>query len=172
MFRFLLKKKFGFFENGLLTSISFTFFMMLYLCFFALLALNINFIYNIDHDFIAIFGFFISMPLSATSITTIMKIIEKYRENNPYNTEIVIENNKKLEVKYFPALYKKEYYYNGKLHREDKPAIVIENINSYDIYNLLTKQDTFCLFGKQYENKSEFDKAKEKLLIHDKIGNF
>jgi len=172
MFRFLLKKKFGFFENGLLTSISFTFFMMLYLCFFALLTLNIKFIYNIDHDFIAIFGFFISMPLSAKSITTIMKIIEKYRENNPYNTEIVIENNKKLEVKYFPALYKKEYYYNGKLHREDKPAIIIENTHPFGIYNLLAKQDTFCLFGKKYENKAEFDKAKEKLLMQDKIANF
>ena len=166
MFRFLLKKKFGFFENGLLT------FMMLYLCFFALLTLNIKFIYNIDHDFIAIFGFFISMPLSAKSITTIMKIIEKYRENNPYNTEIVIENNKKLEVKYFPALYKKEYYYNGKLHREDKPAIIIENTHPFGIYNLLAKQDTFCLFGKKYENKAEFDKAKEKLLMQDKIANF
>ena len=102
----------------------------------------------------------------------IMKIIEKYRENNPYNTEIVIENNKKLEVKYFPALYKKEYYYNGKLHREDKPAIIIENTHPFGIYNLLAKQDTFCLFGKKYENKAEFDKAKEKLLMQDKIANF
>ena len=83
-----------------------------------------------------------------------------------------IENNKKLEVKYFPALYKKEYYYNGKLHREDKPAIIIENTHPFGIYNLLAKQDTFCLFGKKYENKAEFDKAKEKLLMQDKIANF
>ena len=27
-------------------------------------------------------------------------------------------------------------------------------------------------FGKKYENKAEFDKAKEKLLMQDKIANF
>lgn len=73
------------------------------------------------------------MPLSAKSITTIMEIIKKYRENNP--------------------------------------AIVIENFSSYGVYNLFSKP-TFYLFGKEYENKAEFDKAKEKLLMQDKIGNF
>jgi len=94
MFRFLLKKKFGFFENGWFVSISFAFFMTLYFCFFALLALNIKFIHNIDHDFIVIFVFFILLTLSVKSLSSIMEIIKKFRENITYNTEIVIENNK------------------------------------------------------------------------------
>ena len=60
----------------------------------------------------------------------ILKKIKNYRENTPYKTYTIKEDNKELEVRDYPTLYMKEYYYNGKLHRENGMAVELYGFHS------------------------------------------
>ena len=77
----------------------------------------------------------------------ILKKIKNYRENTPYKTYTIKEDNKELEVRDYPTLYMKEYYYNGKLHRESGLAVEL-----YGFYSTCTKHGKDFFYLKSLNN--------------------
>jgi hypothetical protein len=83
------------------------------------------------------------------------------RYNIPYEKEIVYEKEKKYEVHFFPILYLKKYYHNGKIHREEGAAII------YCFEHQLSNKD------KYYLNNIEIPKEKfESQKIKNKVSVF
>lgn len=106
------------------------------------------------------------------------KIVINYRLNTPYNIYTIEEDNKELEVREYPVLHMKEYYYNGKLHRESGLAVEFDpagfacekhgdNIMRFD-----NGQKGFLfLNGKKY-NYREFHEVLPKVRIQNKTASF
>ena len=93
-------------------------------------------------------------------IYLIERLIEKYRENNPFSINHINQNGKLIEERNFPSLNKREYYYNGNLHNEEHGAIQYDNGNAL-----------FYLFGKKY-NPVDFKEQKDKIIMQEKMEKF
>lgn len=157
MFKFLLKKRYGLMENRSFYS------FLLFIPFF-ILAMCVVFFpeYLVEYKFAFLSFCFIMYYVIFSS----KKWIEDYRKNTPYKIKSVNENKKELKMHIYPALDKIEFYYKGKLHRENKPAVV-HNYTSKD-----NKKYEFHLFGKKYKNKEHFKKSRKFAHLQNQIDSF
>tara|TARA_B100000073_G_C23737491_1_gene572702 strand:- start:2999 stop:3472 length:474 start_codon:yes stop_codon:yes gene_type:complete len=157
MFKFLLKRRYGLSDSR--EFISFLFFVPFLILVSILLFFN-NFF--VENKSIVLIGCLTIYYIFYSS----KKWIENYRKNTPYKIKSINENKKELQMFIYPTLDKIEFYYKGKLHREDKPAVV----RNYTSKN--NKEYDFFLFGKKYKNKEKFDKAKNIVLLQNQINTF
>lgn len=146
--KIFLKKHTKFLNKSLIPSLLFSFIYVLF-----------NFEYNEFNKtyclFVCFFTLYIFLMINLILIIAqfILNIIRKII---PYEIKIINEFDKKYNVHFFPILNMKKYYHKGKLHRENKPAIIYyedtQNIHLKDIK--ITKEN----FTKE--------------IIKNKIGKF
>ena len=171
MFKFLLKKKYNTIKyiksnQILLFIVSVLLPMILTYFFIAFLAGLSNFNYSSSSAQFSSFFFvvavcsYILMNIGFFIIYLIERLIEKYRENNPFSINHINQNGKLIEERNFPSLNKREYYYNGNLHNEEHGAIQYDNGNAL-----------FYLFGKKY-NPVDFKEQKDKIILQEKMEKF
>lgn len=170
MFKFLLKRKTGLGNAGTFSIISILSWFLWIFLFTKFVDKEYNSLVIFLIAFLVVFTFF--------GCVLIKDFVDKYRMKKPYNVYTIKENNKEIEVREYPILRMKEYYYNGKLHRENGLSVVFDS-------NYLTceKHGTkpicfrngirgfFFLNGKNY-NRDEFIKNLPKVRIQNKALSF
>ena len=160
MFKFLLKKRYRIISNYFTIFVFSLFFSFI----FSVSNYEYNF-FNIDSNkmLIILLSFLISGTIIFSGIFFIIhKLIELYRHSNPFKITYIKQNNKTLEVRYYPSLLIKKYYYNGLLHNEKEEAIQYANGEL---------NDQFYLLGKEY-TYHDFLLLKEKLITQSKVESF
>lgn len=175
MFKFLLKRKTGF---GSFSAFASTF-----------LALFLSFFFFDFDNFFEFFEFFEENTLLGLTpiyfqiiffilFELILKKIKKYRENTPYKIYTIKENNKEIEVREYPTLYMREYYYNGKLHRESGFAVEISSFSSpclkhgKDFFILSGSLKGFLFLNGKKQTEEEFIYNIDKVKLQHKALSF
>ncbi len=119
MFKFLLKR-----ETGLGNPC--TFLIITILSWFLWIFLFAKFI-DKEYNFLSFFLVPTLVVFTFSCCVLIKKNVDKYRTKKPYKVYTIKENNKEIEVREYPILRMKEYYYNGKLHRESGLSVVFDS---------------------------------------------
>ncbi len=180
MFKFLLKRKTGWGNSDIFSILSFILSIVFSLFIFHLFKFDNLFEFlknNIILGFIPIL-FLITFLII---FELILKKIKNYRENTPYKTYTIKEDNKELEVRDYPTLYMKEYYYNGKLHRENGMAVELYGFHSdctkhgkgfFCLKSLNNIQKGFFYLNGKKQTYEEFINNIDKVRLQNKALSF
>lgn len=171
MFKFLLKRRTGLEEF-------FSFWFLFFLC-IASNTLCFYFFYTyifehiIEYIFYAVF-FQIALFLITEKI---IKLVRLYRLNTPYNIYTITEENKEIEVREYPIYSMKEYYYNGKIHRESGLAVefnssYICNKHGSGFIHLRNSQKGFLFLNGKKQTYKEFVNNIDKIKLQNKALSF
>jgi len=170
MFKFLLKRKTGLGNSGIFFILSL---LSVFLCIF----LSSKYI-NQEYDSFIILLVWTPSIFIFLGGSLIKKLIKNYRENTPYKTYTIKEDNKELEVRDYPTLYMKEHYYNGKLHRENGMAVEIHSFYSAckkhgdDFFYLNNIRKGFFYLNDKKQTYEEFIENLPKVRIQNKALSF
>tara|TARA_Y100001960_G_scaffold316435_1_gene383391 strand:- start:35074 stop:35583 length:510 start_codon:yes stop_codon:yes gene_type:complete len=169
MFKFLLKS-----ETGLGNPFIFTITILSWFLWIFLFAKFVGKEYNLLSFFLIPF----LVVFTFCGCLLIKNFVDKYRTKKPYKVYTIKENNKEIEVREYPILRMKEYYYNGKLHRENGLSVVFdsnyltcEKHGSKPIYLKNGTMGFFFLNGNNY-NYQEFRENLPKVRIQNKALSF
>lgn len=161
MFKFLLKKRYKLLSEDnvigdLSICISFAFMLSLKLIF------DITFFENPFFEALTLMLIlFLEFIINIAFFLIIKIFVNEYRFRNPSSITYINQNGKNIEIKDFPSLCRRQYYYNGVLHNEKNGAIKCTQ----------SGEEQFYLFGKKYDF-FDFKKIKNKIVVQEKITKF
>tara|TARA_Y100001956_G_C4094966_1_gene174753 strand:+ start:317 stop:859 length:543 start_codon:yes stop_codon:yes gene_type:complete len=180
MFKFLLKRKTGWGGSGIVGFLSVFFAIIFSFCIFHFFEFD-NFFEFLKNNFLLGFIPVFFQITFLIIFELILKKIKNYRENTPYKTYTIKEDNKELEVRDYPTLYMKEYYYNGKLHRENGMAVELYGFHSdctkhgkgfFCLKSLNNIQKGFFYLNGKKQTYEEFINNIDKVRLQNKALSF
>lgn len=180
MFKFLLKRKTGWGNSGIFGFLSVFFAITFSFLIFYFFEFD-NFFEFLKNNFLLGFVPVFFQITFLIIFELILKKIKKYRESTAYKTYTIKEDNKELEVRDYPTLYMKEYYYNGKLHRENGMAVELYGFHStctkhgkdfFYLKSLNNIQKGFLYLNGKKQTYEEFINNIDKIKMQNKALSF
>lgn len=180
MFKFLLKRKTGLENSGIGEVGTFILAIVFSLFIFNLFEFDNLFEFLRNNIILGCIPIFFQITFLII-FKLILKKIQKYRENTPYEIYTIKEDNKELEVRDYPTLYMKEHYYNGKLHRENGMAVKLYSFHSdctkhgkdfFYLKNLNNIQKGFLYLNGKKQTYEEFINNIDKIKLQNKALSF